>query len=130
MATAKTWTPRQAAANVTPTSGRVLKAAASTTVKDVERSDTAGAVSNGVDDVDVAEALSMPPESVPTSAALSDQPPFTLRDEASLLTDPSTTDWSKSYYGLSTQAFSKEIADILLAPIDSDDVEMKPGQYI
>jgi hypothetical protein len=37
------------------------------------------------------------------------------------------TDWSKSYHGLSTQAFSKDIADILLAPVDPMDVEMKPG---
>jgi hypothetical protein len=40
------------------------------------------------------------------------------------------TDWSKSYSGLSTQAFSKDIADILLAPIDPFDVEMKPGAFI
>jgi hypothetical protein len=39
------------------------------------------------------------------------------------------TDWSKSYHGLSTQAFSKEIAEVLLAPIDPLDVEMKPGAY-
>jgi hypothetical protein len=37
------------------------------------------------------------------------------------------TDWSKSYFGLSTQAFSKEIADVLLAPVDPMDIEMKPG---
>lgn len=36
-------------------------------------------------------------------------------------------DWSKSYFGLSTHAFPKESADILLAPIDPLDVEMKPG---
>lgn len=39
------------------------------------------------------------------------------------------TDWSKSYHGLSSQAFSKEIAEILLAPIDPLDVEMKPGKF-
>jgi len=37
------------------------------------------------------------------------------------------TDWSKSYHGLSTQAFAKEIVEVLLAPIDPLDVEMKPG---
>jgi hypothetical protein len=37
------------------------------------------------------------------------------------------TDWSKSYHGLSSQAFSKDIADVLLAPIDPMDIEMKPG---
>jgi Mitochondrial genome maintenance MGM101 len=39
------------------------------------------------------------------------------------------TDWSKSYFGLSTQAFSKDIVDILLAPVDPLDVEMKPGGW-
>jgi hypothetical protein len=37
------------------------------------------------------------------------------------------SDWSKSYHGLSTQPFSKEIADLLQAPIDPLDIEMKPG---
>ncbi|KAF7377790.1 Mitochondrial genome maintenance protein [Mycena sanguinolenta] len=36
------------------------------------------------------------------------------------------TDWSKSYAGLSQQAFSKEIADVLLAPLDPMDIEIKP----
>ncbi|KAG5648721.1 hypothetical protein DXG03_000068 [Asterophora parasitica] len=38
----------------------------------------------------------------------------------------SATDWSKSYHGLATQAFPKEVADTLMAPIDPLDVEMKP----
>ncbi|KAL4076382.1 mitochondrial genome maintenance MGM101, partial [Scleroderma citrinum] len=37
-----------------------------------------------------------------------------------------STDWSRSYYGLSTQSFSREIADVLLAPIDEMDIEVKP----
>ena len=37
------------------------------------------------------------------------------------------TDWSRSYHGLSTQPFPKEAADILLAPIEPRDVEIKPG---
>ncbi|KAK7470183.1 hypothetical protein VKT23_001621 [Stygiomarasmius scandens] len=40
------------------------------------------------------------------------------------------TDWSKSYSGLSQQAFPKEIADILMAPIDPMDIEMKPDGLI
>ncbi|KZP07359.1 mitochondrial genome maintenance MGM101 [Athelia psychrophila] len=40
------------------------------------------------------------------------------------------TDWSKSYHGLSSQAFSKEIAEVLLAPLDPLDVEMKPDGII
>jgi hypothetical protein len=40
------------------------------------------------------------------------------------------TDWSKSYHGLSVQAFAKEIADVLMAPLDPMDVEIKPGVFI
>ncbi|KAG6812940.1 hypothetical protein H0H92_015260 [Tricholoma furcatifolium] len=40
------------------------------------------------------------------------------------------TDWSKSYYGLAAQPFSKEVSEILMAPIDSLDVEMKPDGLI
>jgi hypothetical protein len=39
------------------------------------------------------------------------------------------TDWSKSYHGLSSQAFSKEAAEILLSPIDPVDIEIKPGKH-
>ncbi|KAG6916472.1 hypothetical protein DXG01_006666 [Tephrocybe rancida] len=40
------------------------------------------------------------------------------------------TDWSKSYHGLATQAFPKEATDVLMAPIDPLDVEMKPDGLI
>ncbi|EPQ59053.1 mitochondrial genome maintenance MGM101 [Gloeophyllum trabeum ATCC 11539] len=40
--------------------------------------------------------------------------------------DASTTDWSRSYHGLSVQPFPKEAADILMAPIDPLDIEIKP----
>ena len=40
-----------------------------------------------------------------------------------------TTDWSKSYFGLSSQPFAKEIADVLMSPLHSDDVEIKPGKH-
>jgi len=40
-----------------------------------------------------------------------------------------TTDWSKSYFGLSAQPFAKEIADVLMARLDPMDVEMKPGKH-
>jgi len=35
-------------------------------------------------------------------------------------------DWSKSFFGLSTKAFPQETVDILLAPINVDDIECKP----
>ncbi|KAJ7026159.1 mitochondrial genome maintenance protein [Mycena alexandri] len=43
---------------------------------------------------------------------------------------PTATDWSKSYSGLSQQAFAKEIADVLLAPLDPIDIEIKPDGLI
>ncbi|KAF8806227.1 mitochondrial genome maintenance MGM101 [Phlegmacium glaucopus] len=41
-----------------------------------------------------------------------------------------TTDWSKSYSGLSIQPFAKEIANVLMSPLDPLDVEMKPDGII
>ncbi|RPA96447.1 mitochondrial genome maintenance MGM101 [Choiromyces venosus 120613-1] len=35
-------------------------------------------------------------------------------------------DWARSFHGLSTEAFPKEVADILLAPVDPEDIEVKP----
>jgi hypothetical protein len=50
--------------------------------------------------------------------------------EEAIPTDRPTTDWSKSYHGLSTQAFSKDVAEVLLAPIEPIDIEMKPDGLI
>jgi hypothetical protein len=41
----------------------------------------------------------------------------------------SPLDWSKSYHGLSSQPFPKESADVLMAPLDPLDVEIKPGIF-
>ncbi|KAI5848087.1 mitochondrial genome maintenance MGM101-domain-containing protein [Tricharina praecox] len=35
-------------------------------------------------------------------------------------------DWSRSFHGLSTEAFPKETADVLLAPLAPEEVEIKP----
>lgn len=40
------------------------------------------------------------------------------------------TDWSRSYHGLSVQPFEEKVADVLLAPVDPLDVEMKPGALL
>jgi hypothetical protein len=42
-----------------------------------------------------------------------------------LINDPSSN-WSRSFYGLSVEPFPKEIADVLLAPIPIEDIEIKP----
>ncbi len=39
------------------------------------------------------------------------------------------TDWSKSYFGLSTEPFSPEIAQVLQEPLNPLDIEMKPGIF-
>ncbi|KAF8505863.1 mitochondrial genome maintenance MGM101-domain-containing protein [Russula emetica] len=65
-----------------------------------------------------------PAESIPSSGALTPPPLFDAP------TTGSTTDWSRSYHGLSTQPFPPEVADILLAPIDALDIEMKPDGMI
>ncbi|CZT07843.1 probable mitochondrial genome maintenance protein MGM101 [Rhynchosporium agropyri] len=50
-----------------------------------------------------------------------------LADEPLILDEGSRqVDWTRSFHGLSAQPFSKEAADILLAPIPTDDVEIKP----
>ena len=35
-------------------------------------------------------------------------------------------DWSRSFHGLSERAFPREACDALLAPLDADDIEIKP----
>lgn len=40
----------------------------------------------------------------------------------------SSQNWSTSFHGLSTQPFSREISDILMQPVDMDDIEIKPGK--
>lgn len=48
-------------------------------------------------------------------------------DEVDAALEDGTTDWSRSFSGLSQEAFTKEVAAILLAPLDPLDVEIKPG---
>jgi hypothetical protein len=39
-------------------------------------------------------------------------------------------DWSTSFHGLSVQPFPSEAANILMQPIDPNDVEIKPGKPV
>ena len=65
-------------------------------------------------------ATSPPP---PNSTASTPAPNESLK----LQEDDSThVDWTKSFHGLSVQPFSKEAADVLLAPLAEADVEIKP----
>src|SRR5271156_2461004 len=58
------------------------------------------------------------------TSGLSDQPIKLTED------DPSQVDWTSSFHGLSVEPFSKETADILLKPLDPEDVEIKPDGII
>ncbi|KAH8154324.1 uncharacterized protein LAJ45_02092 [Morchella importuna] len=58
-----------------------------------------------------------------------------LKDSPELIVDEGLgpdkkIDWSKSFHGLSVEPFSKETADVLLAPLDPEDVEVKPDGII
>jgi len=44
--------------------------------------------------------------------------------------DGSPSDWSRSFHGLSSQPFDKEISEILLTPVDPADIEVKPDGLI
>jgi len=123
-ATAPSLTPK----SVTP--GRLLQA---------KWKSPAAKASTAVGKIDpdtIADELSAPPqapstspESVPSSSASSQTvlaSPLGETNGQSLGLDASPTDWSKSYFGLSVEPFQKEVSEILLAPIDPLDVEIKP----
>lgn len=57
------------------------------------------------------------------TAGLSDKP--IVLDEKSR-----QVDWANSFHGLSTEAFSKEAAQALLAPISPEDIEVKPDGIV
>ncbi|KAL8944000.1 MAG: hypothetical protein Q9216_000709 [Gyalolechia sp. 2 TL-2023] len=57
------------------------------------------------------------------TAGLSDKP--IILDESSR-----QVDWARSFHGLSTEAFSKEAAEALLAPISPEDIEVKPDGIV
>jgi Mitochondrial genome maintenance MGM101 len=57
--------------------------------------------------------------------------PTSLNDAPVFFDDDTTqVDWSRSFHGLSTQPFSEEATKILTAPIDPNDVEIKPGHSL
>ena len=74
----------------------------------------------------------------PTSRTVESDPPREpLRDvtQTGLSDMPNSpsgeqVDWTTSFQGLSSEAFSKETADILLQPLNSDDIEIKPDGIV
>lgn len=74
---------------------------------------------------------SPPAQQPPKSAQSSTSTTSTVDDPIKLQEDdPTHVDWTKSFHGLSVQPFSKEAADVLLAPINPEDVEIKPDGII
>ena len=76
---------------------------------------------------DNSESSPTPDEPFPSSVTNGTNGNDAIIPEA--LGDGSSTDWSKSYYGLSSQPFAKDIAEILEKPLDPADIEMKPGAW-
>ncbi|KAJ7198797.1 mitochondrial genome maintenance MGM101-domain-containing protein [Mycena pura] len=70
------------------------------------------------------EAAPLFPPAADLAVAGNEMPPSAPPDLAP--PEDGATDWSKSYSGLSQQAFSKEVADVLLTPLESKDIEVKP----
>ncbi|KAL0581119.1 hypothetical protein V5O48_000908 [Marasmius crinis-equi] len=68
-------------------------------------------------------------DTAPSSSTSTSSDP-TPTDSLSTTSNDSATDWSRSYSGLSERPFSKEAADVLLAPIEPNDIEMKPDGMI
>ena len=72
-----------------------------------------------------------PPQATETISP--DAPDLTsgLNDQNVLVDDGDRqVDWTRSFHGLSTEAFSPEAAKTLLAPIEPDDIEVKPDGII
>jgi len=63
------------------------------------------------------------PELTDLTAGLNDQP--VILDEGAR-----QVDWTRSFHGLAADPFPKEAADILLAPLASDDIEVKPDGIV
>lgn len=73
-----------------------------------------------------------PTEAAPAAAVATQPQHFpTTKQFDTQLEEPEENghNWSSSFYGLSTERFPQEVANILLEPINPDDIEVKPGMY-
>ncbi|KAF7966813.1 hypothetical protein HWV62_36985, partial [Athelia sp. TMB] len=109
---ARTYTPR--ATTIKPSTPNSAKALASTATP-------------GAGNPHIIETLPSTAHEIDVEASVE---PLSALPEAPSGREVVGTDWSKSYHGLSSQAFSKDVADVLLAPLDPLDVEMKPDGLI
>ncbi|WEW59800.1 hypothetical protein PRK78_005280 [Emydomyces testavorans] len=65
-----------------------------------------------------------------SKTGLDDKPPEIELDTNGGAVNNGHVDWTRSYHGLSAEPFSKEAAEILLRPLDSGDVEIKPDGIV
>ncbi|EDK43426.1 mitochondrial genome maintenance protein MGM101 [Lodderomyces elongisporus NRRL YB-4239] len=67
------------------------------------------------------------PEAVPIEELnLNDGPLASSLTSSSSSSNNLSIDWADSFHGIGSQSFSREVIDILLAPISKDDIEIKP----
>lgn len=69
------------------------------------------------------ETATLPVDTEDLTSGLADKPIHV--DEGSR-----QVDWARSFHGLSSEAFSKEASQTLLAPIELDDIEVKPDGIV
>lgn len=73
------------------------------------------------------ETVALEEDTVELSSLEPNKNPFPLKDSASVEGQLGAgIDWSDSFHGLGQQAFSREVADLLLAPLATEDIEIKP----
>ena len=121
-ATTRTYPARPAA-----TRSRVAKAPASTTTTQVSQDDISEAIADAEGVREPVGDETVPENELAVEPASSRLSHIAFPGDFVSGGDSGANDWSKSYYGLSVEAFPKDIADILLAPLDELDIEMKPG---
>ncbi|KAL9130342.1 MAG: hypothetical protein Q9217_001444 [Psora testacea] len=71
-----------------------------------------------------------PPHSPETIARNSEDLSSGLNDQNLPPPEEAGQDWTRSFHGLSSEAFSPEAVKALLAPINPDDIEIKPDGII
>lgn len=100
--------------------------ASTSTIPGRGRPETLNTLPSAADEVEISEELV---KAANGRGSSSPAPPKTQFPTEGLdyTGDGSTNDWSKSYFGLSVEPFSKEVAEILQAPLDPLDIEIKPG---
>lgn len=73
-------------------------------------------------------ASPIPSRTADLANGLDDEPPLDLGPPLASGIEP--VDWTRSYHGLSDAPFSNEAAEVLMAPLPMDDVEVKPDGII